>query len=253
MRGSPIPDSSRICGDLTVLARPQYRQPQKTAQGRTNPAETMTSPPSLVKTVCFFPSTVNSTLLAINPSPGADKIRETGAFTSTLMFGRDAACFRYACEGSQVSGLLHDRNVAPLTTDEERRLVNGFTDETSMENPTRSPACYRAAISTDDVSGKTGEHTGSTIRLNPRASKVSCRGTSQPGCSFGKESTSGPTRDVASEALLSAVLLKGLTVGAVKSGVIRQMLCLGNVFGWRNEPITLRQDEIRVQNDVQET
>ena len=154
----------------------------------------MTSPPSLVDTVCFFPSTVNSTPLATNPSSGADKIRETGAFTSTLMFGRDAACFRYACEGSQVSGLLRNRNVASLTTDEERRLVNGFTDETSMENPTRSPACYRAVISTDNVSEKTRRYTGSTMRLNPRVLKVSCKGTSQPGCNFGKESTSGPTR-----------------------------------------------------------
>ena len=197
--GSPMPDSSSICGDFTAL--PGSCSISVTPQGRascTHPAETMTSPPSLVDTVCCRPSTVNSTPLATNPSPGADKTRETGAFTTTLMFGRDAACLRYAYGGGPrklaswvtiVNDDTHYRRGTPVGDGVDCRDVHAESD---------TVPCLLSRTSNLAGAETTGGHTGSAIGLIPRASKVSWRVTSQPGCNFGKESTSGPTRDIMS-------------------------------------------------------
>ena len=49
-----------------------------------------------------------------------------------------------------------------LTTDEERRLVTGLTVETSMQNPTRFPACYLLCQSS------LGQKRRGTYRLSDR-------------------------------------------------------------------------------------
>ena len=113
------------------------------------------------------------------------------------MFGRDAACLRYAYGGLRelanwatiVDDDTHHRRGTPVGDRVDRRDVHAESD---------TVPCLLSRTSNLAGAETTGGHTGSAIGLIPRASKVSWRVTSQPGCNFGKESTSGPTRDIMS-------------------------------------------------------